>query len=149
MSIASCLTDIPHPGEFIREELEAREWSQRDLAYILGVSEQAVNVIVSGKRGISSEMAKALADAFGVSVDYFANLQKAYDISRARELDPGVARLAMLKGAFPRREMIRRGLLIDTDADLHEAQLTQSQRTAKGMVVRDRVEHGGDRESKK
>src|SRR3546814_3891131 len=85
MSIASCLTDIPHPGEFIREELEAREWSQRDLAYILGVSEQAVNVIVSGKRGISSEMAKALADAFGVSVDYFANLQKAYDISRARE----------------------------------------------------------------
>src|SRR3546814_252990 len=109
MSIASCLTDIPHPGEFIREELEAREWSQRDLAYILGVSEQAVNVIVSGKRGISSEMAKALADAFGVSVDYFANLQKAYDISRAREPDPGVARRAMLQGAFPIREMIRRG----------------------------------------
>src|SRR3546814_158752 len=125
MSIASCLTDIPHPGEFIREELEAREWSQRDLAYILGVSEQAVNVIVSGKRGISSEMAKALADAFGVSVDYFANLQKAYDISRAREPDPGVARRAMLQGAFPIREMIRRGWLIDTDADLLEAQLTR------------------------
>src|SRR3546814_14818614 len=125
MSIASCLTDIPHPGEFIREELEAREWSQRDLAYILGVSEQAVNVIVSGKRGISSEMAKALADAFGVSVDYFANLQKAYDISRAREPDPGVARRAMLQGAFPIREMVRRGWLIDTDADLLEAQLTR------------------------
>src|SRR3546814_2905686 len=70
-------------------------------------------------------MAKALADAFCVSVDYFANLQKAYDISRAREPDPGVARRAMLQGAFPIREMIRRGWLIDTDADLLEAQLTR------------------------
>lgn len=80
MTIASCLTDIPHPGEFIREELEARGWSQRDLAYILGVSEQAVNLIVSGKRGISPEMAKALGQAFGVSAEYFVNLQRAYEM---------------------------------------------------------------------
>jgi HTH-type transcriptional regulator/antitoxin HigA len=125
MSIASCLTDVPHPGEFIREELEAREWSQRDLAYILGVPEQSVNVIISGKRGISPEMAKALGEAFGVSADYFANLQKAYDMSKAREPDPGVARRAMLQKAFPVREMIRREWLVDTDADLLEAQLVR------------------------
>jgi HTH-type transcriptional regulator/antitoxin HigA len=35
MTIVSRLTDVPHPGEFIRDELEARGWSQRDLAYIL------------------------------------------------------------------------------------------------------------------
>lgn len=123
MGIEACLTDVPHPGEFIREELEAREWSQRDLAYILGVSEQAVNVIVSGKRGISPEMAKALSKAFGVSAQYFANLQKAYEMSNAREPDPGIARRAMLQNVFPIREMIRREWLVDTEADLLEAQL--------------------------
>ena len=34
--------DVPHPGFYIREELEARGWTQRDLAYILGTPEQAV-----------------------------------------------------------------------------------------------------------
>jgi HTH-type transcriptional regulator/antitoxin HigA len=84
MAMASCPTDVPHPGEFIRDELEARGWSQRDLAYILGVAEQAVNVIVSGKRGISPEMAKALGVAFDVSAEYFANLQKMYEMAKAR-----------------------------------------------------------------
>ena len=123
MSIASCLTDIPHPGEFIREELEAREWSQRDLAYILGVPEQSVSVIVSGKRGISPEMAKALGDAFNVSAEYFANLQKTYEMSNARSPDPGVARCALLQSVFPVREMIRREWLVDTDINLLEVQL--------------------------
>jgi len=125
MTIASRLTDIPHPGEFVREELEARWWSQRDLAYILGVPEQAVNLIVSGKRGISPEMAKALGQAFGVSAEYFANLQRAYEMSLAREPDPSIARRAMLQGRYPVREMIRRGWFEDTDIGLLEAQMVR------------------------
>ena len=125
MSIASCLTDIPHPGEFIREELEARGWSQRDLAYILGVPEQAVNLIISGKRGISPEMAKALGKAFDVSAEYFANLQTAYEMSIARAPDPSIERRALLQGIYPVREMIRRKWLEDSDISLLEAQLTR------------------------
>ena len=71
-----------HPGTFIKEELEAREWSQRDLAFVLGVPEQAVNYIIAGKRGVSAEMAKGLAKAFGVSAQLFLNLQSAYEHSR-------------------------------------------------------------------
>jgi HTH-type transcriptional regulator / antitoxin HigA len=123
MAIASCLTDVPHPGEFILEELDARGWSQRDLAYILGVKEQAVNVILTGKRGISPDMAKALADAFDVSAEYFANLQQAYEMSTARSPDPGVSRRANLQSVYPVREMIRRGWLADTDISLLEAQM--------------------------
>lgn len=123
MSIASCLTDVPHPGEFIRDELEARGWSQRDLAYILGCPEQAVNMIVSGKRGISPDMAKALGDAFDVSAEYFANLQKAFEMSNARAPDPSIARRAHLQTTYPVREMIRRGWLEDTDIGLLETQL--------------------------
>jgi HTH-type transcriptional regulator/antitoxin HigA len=125
MSIASRLTDVPHPGEFIAEELEARGWLQRDLAYILGMPEQAVNMIISGKRGISPDMAKALGEAFNVSPEFFANLQNAYEMSRARVPDPAIAKRALFQSAYPVREMIKRGWLSDTgmDVSLLEAQL--------------------------
>ena len=109
MTIASCLTDVPHPGEFLKEEMDARGWAQRDLAYILGVQEQAINLIVSGKLGISPEIAKALGDAFDVSPDYFANLQKSYEMSNARTPDPGdrAARGAARSLSSPRNDPTR------------------------------------------
>lgn len=117
--------DVPHPGFYIREELEAREWTQRDLAYILGTPEQAVNMIIAGKRGVSPEMAKALGEAFDVNPDLFANLQRAYDMARARDPDPSVGRRARLQSAYPVREMIKRGWLQDTDAAMLEVQMAQ------------------------
>lgn len=116
---------VPHPGFFIREELEARDWTQRDLAFILGVPEQSVNQIILGKRGISPEMAKSLGDAFEVPPEFFANLQKAYDLARAREPDPSVRRRARLQSSYPVREMIKRGWLEDTDAAMLELQMTR------------------------
>jgi HTH-type transcriptional regulator/antitoxin HigA len=125
MTIAACLTDAPHPGEFLREELDARGWLQRDLAYILGVPEQAVNLIISGKRGITPEMAKALGKAFDVSAEYFVNLQKAYEMANARAPDPSIERRAILQGSYPIREMIRRMWIEDTDISLLEAQVVR------------------------
>lgn len=72
------------PGVFIKDELDARGWSQRDLAYILGYTEQTVNKLISGKQGITADMAKALAEAFGTSADVWANLQKAYELKIAQ-----------------------------------------------------------------
>lgn len=114
--------DISHPGEFIREELQLRGWAQRDLAYVLGVHEQAVSLIMSGKRGISPQMSKGLGEALGVSGDYFANLQTAYELSTATDPVPGIARRARLL-FYPIREMIRRGWLEDTDTATLELQL--------------------------
>jgi len=119
----TCLTDVPHPGEYIAEELEARGWLQRDLAYILGVPEQGVNMIISGKRGISPEMAKALGEAFDVSPVFFSNLQNAYEMSRASAPDPSIAKRALFQSVYPVREMIKRGWLEDTPVPLLEAQL--------------------------
>jgi len=116
---------VQHPGFYIREELEARGWSQRDLAYILGCPEQAVNLIITGKRGISPEMAKALGEAFDVPAEFFANLQKAYDLSRAREPDPGVSSRAKLQRVYPVREMIKRGWIEDSDPVMLEAQIAK------------------------
>ncbi len=130
MSIAALLNEVPHPGEFIRDELEARGWAQRDLAYILGVKEQAINPIMSGKRGISPDMAQSLSKALGISPEYFLNLQKAYELSIAREADPAIERRAKLQSVFPIREMIKRGWFEDTqDISLLEAQVMRFFRT--------------------
>lgn len=116
----------PPPGYFIKEELDARSLTQSDLAYILGCPVQAVNLIVSGKRGISPEMAKALGVAFDVPAAFFANLQTAFDLSRAREPDPGVGRRARLQSAYPIREMIKRGWIEETDdPELLEIQMVR------------------------
>ncbi len=124
MSISALLTDVPHPGAFIKDEIEARGWLQRDLAYILGVKEQAINPILSGKRGVSPDMAQALSKAFDISAEYFLNLQKAYELSTAKAADPSIERRAFLQSTYPIREMIKRNWLEETaDISLLEAQV--------------------------
>ena len=116
---------VKHPGHYIKEEMEERDWSQRDLAFILGVSEQAINPILNGKRGISPEMAKALGEAFDVPAEFFANLQQAYDLAQARTPDPSVAVRRAMQTAYPVREMIKRGWLEQSDATMLQIQLTR------------------------
>jgi HTH-type transcriptional regulator / antitoxin HigA len=108
---ATNATWVKHPGYYIKEEMDARDWRQRDLAFILGVPEQAVNMMLSGKRGISPDMALALADAFDTDRDFFANLQKAFDLAHARTPDPSVAVRGSMQTQYPVREMIMRGWL--------------------------------------
>lgn len=100
---------MKHPGQHLREMLEARGWIQRDLSFILGCPENGLNLIVSCKRGISPEMSKALGHAFSVSEDYFADLQKEYDLSLAKEPDPSILLRAKMRDKYPIREMIKRG----------------------------------------
>lgn len=102
---------VPHPGEYLREELEARGWSQRDLAFVIDVPETGINPVINGKRGISPEMAKALGDAFDQSPEYWINLQRMYDLQQAPEPTSDVAKRGRLQDVYPVREMIKRGWL--------------------------------------
>jgi HTH-type transcriptional regulator / antitoxin HigA len=114
---------IDHPGEIIIDELEARGWSQSDLAFILDMSPQQLNNLLSGKIGISNDLAVALGDAFDMPAEFFANLQKIYDLSRAKKPDPGVKTRASWLAIFPVREMIKRGWIEDTEPDLLDLQM--------------------------
>lgn len=116
---------VRHPGYYIKEEMEARGWSQRDLAFILGSTDQALNPILNGKRGISPDMAKALGEAFDVPAEFFANLQQAYDLAQARTPDPSVALRRNMQNAYPVREMIKRGWIELSDAAMIETQLAR------------------------
>jgi len=54
-------------------------------AKILGVTRQALNNVVNGKSGISSEMAIRLSKAFGSTAETWLRMQLAYDLAQARK----------------------------------------------------------------
>lgn len=116
---------VDHPGTFIIEELEERGWTQVDLAYILGISPPQLSPILTGKQKISPDMATALGEAFDVPADFFANLQKLYDLQKAKRPDPGVRTRAVWLSTFPLREMIKRGWIEDGEPALLDLQMTR------------------------
>jgi HTH-type transcriptional regulator/antitoxin HigA len=121
----SKFVSVDHPGTFIVEELDARGWQQVDLAYILGISPQQLSPLLTGKASITPDMAAALGEAFDMPADFFANLQKMYDLGKAKPVDPGVRTRASWVSVFPVREMIRRGWIEETDPGLLDLQMTR------------------------
>jgi len=114
---------VDHPGTFIEEELDAREWTQADLAYILGWDASQLNKLIKGVTAITPDTAVALGDAFDMPAEFFMNLQKMFDLHKARTADPGVKTRAAWVSLFPVREMIKRGWLEKTEADLLDLQM--------------------------
>ena len=98
------------PGEFIREELNSRGWTQGDLAQIMDRPLRLINELVAGKKQVTPETARGLARAFGDGDPlYWMNLDAAY---RLRQLEPdedvSVDRRAKLYSKFPVRELMKR-----------------------------------------
>jgi HTH-type transcriptional regulator/antitoxin HigA len=114
---------VDPPGAYMKLELEARDWSQRDLAFILGQTEQQLSPMLSGKRAITPDMARLLGEAFDMPPQFFANLQSLYDLSNAKQPDPAVRTRATLQAAYPVRDMIRRGWIEDGEASLLQLQI--------------------------
>ena len=97
------------PGEFIREEIEERGWTQEDLAEVLGRPLRLVNEIIMGKRGITPETASGIAAAFGTSAQFWMNLESMYRLSQIRTRNTNtVERRSRLYSLGPIKEMIKR-----------------------------------------
>jgi len=62
------------PGEFLKDELEARGWTQVEFAEIIGKDTRLVSEVISGKRAVTPETAMVLAAALGTSADLWMNL---------------------------------------------------------------------------
>lgn len=77
--------DFIHPGVTVRQNCLARfNLSVTDGAQILGVSRQALTNLLSGKAGISPEMALRLDKAFGGGAEMWLQRQLLHDLAKAR-----------------------------------------------------------------
>lgn len=103
------------PGEYLRDELEERGWTQTEFAQILGRPVQVVNEIISAKRGVTPDTAKALAAALGTSAQFWMNLETAYQLFKADPPPERISREARLREKFPIREMVKRGWIAHSD----------------------------------
>lgn len=102
------------PGEFLKEELDARGWTQQELSEILGRPPRLISELVSGKRAITPETAQGLGEAFGTGGEYWLNLESQYALSKVRVETDVIKRRAGLHERFPVREMVKRGWLSQT-----------------------------------
>ncbi len=74
-----------HPGEMLREEfMKPMCISINGLALELHVPATRISEIVNKRRGVTADTALRLARHFGMSADFWMNLQKDYDLLQAR-----------------------------------------------------------------
>ena len=74
-----------HPGEMLLEEfLIPMSITQREWAKEIHVPYQRINEIINKHRGVTPSTALRLAKFFGVSEDFWMNLQLRWDIYKAK-----------------------------------------------------------------
>lgn len=73
-----------HPGEILRDEfLKPMDLSVYALARALGISRPRLNDIVLGRRGVTTDTALRLGRYFGMTPEFWINLQTRYDLDVA------------------------------------------------------------------
>ncbi len=75
-----------HPGEILQEEfLDPMGLSQNRVALAMRVPARRINEIVHGKRRITADTALRLGRFFGMSAQFWMNLQTRYDLDAAED----------------------------------------------------------------
>jgi addiction module HigA family antidote len=75
-----------HPGEILLEEfLEPMGLSQYRLAKDINVPARRINEIVHGKRSITADTALRLSRYFGMTEQFWMNLQTRYDLELEKD----------------------------------------------------------------
>lgn len=75
-----------HPGEILAEEfLKPLKISQYRLANDISVPPRRINEIILGKRSVSPDTALRLSRYFGLSEQFWINLQMRYDLENEKD----------------------------------------------------------------
>ncbi|MDE0029283.1 MAG: HigA family addiction module antitoxin [Deltaproteobacteria bacterium] len=74
-----------HPGEHLAEELKEVGMSMAALARLLQVPTNRITEILNGRRAVTGDTALRLGHFFGISAEFWLNLQKLYELRVAEE----------------------------------------------------------------
>jgi len=80
------LTNPSHPGEVLDELfLQPLDMSAGALSKRLGVPRTRIERLVKGETALTADTALRLSTFFGNTAEFWMNLQRAYDLAKARE----------------------------------------------------------------
>lgn len=74
--------DIFHPGEILKDEMEAQEIKQNDLVKAGGFNKSLISLILQGKRNITIPIALVLEKVLGINAEVWIRLQKHYELNK-------------------------------------------------------------------
>jgi HTH-type transcriptional regulator / antitoxin HigA len=89
--------EATHPGTVLLDEIIARNISQKDLAYELGVLPTLLNEILKGKRAITADFAILLEKSLGISADYWMRFQSQYEIDIAKLKEKNIRKIELIE----------------------------------------------------
>ena len=70
------------PGDYLRDEMAERGWSEKELAEMVRCPALVAGEIMGGRMQIDTEIARALGTALGTSAELWLNLQAAYNLAK-------------------------------------------------------------------
>ncbi|MXZ81544.1 MAG: HigA family addiction module antidote protein [Gammaproteobacteria bacterium] len=79
------MAEAIHPGETLREDLDALGMSAAELARRIHVPVNRITKILNGRRTITGDTALRLGHFFNTSGEFWLNLQKLYELRLAKQ----------------------------------------------------------------
>ena len=116
--------EVFSPGEILKDELDARGWSQSEFAEIIGRPIKTVNEIIAGKKRITPTTALELEAALGISARAWMNHDAIYQLHNEQPPPERIKKEAKLRSLYSVRAMVARGWLESSEnPDVTEGQL--------------------------
>ena len=92
---------LTHPGEVIKDELEARGISQRRLATEIGVRVSQLNEVLNAKRALNAELALLIGQALDLDAAPLLSMQMKYNLLSAKRNKSFLKRLKDIPKMLP------------------------------------------------
>ena len=86
-----------HPGEIIKDEIECRGISQRQLSDATGIAYSVINEVLNGERAVTIEYALLIGKALDLDAGTFIRMQSDYDFQMAQRNTSFASRLAQIR----------------------------------------------------
>ena len=86
-----------HPGDVLKDEIEYRGISQRQLAEEMGIAYSALNEILNARRPVTEKTALLFEAAFGVNAEPLLKMQMRYNLQSTKSDTTFMARLAKVR----------------------------------------------------
>ena len=83
----SAMYDPAHPGEILREAIEAQGWTVSGAAARLGVSRSTLSRVLNGRSSVSPPLALALERLGWSDAGHWVRMQGAYELARTRRAE--------------------------------------------------------------